>query len=55
MDGRLLAGKVRGEVAREVAALGRPVGLATVLVGDDAASAIYVRRKREACAEAGIE
>ncbi len=55
MDGRLLAEKVRGEVARDVAALGRAIGLATVLVGDDAASAIYVRRKREACAEAGIE
>jgi len=55
MDGRALAQKVRSDVAREVAALGRPVGLATVLVGDDPASAIYVRRKREACAEVGIE
>jgi methylenetetrahydrofolate dehydrogenase (NADP+)/methenyltetrahydrofolate cyclohydrolase len=34
--------------------LGRPPGLATVLVGDDPASAIYVRRKREASAEVGI-
>jgi len=55
MDGKELAARVRAEVARDVGELGRPVGLATVLVGDDAASAIYVRRKREACAEVGIE
>ena len=55
MDGKALAERVRAEVAREVAALGRPVGLATVLVGDNPASHVYVRRKREACAEAGIE
>jgi methylenetetrahydrofolate dehydrogenase (NADP+) / methenyltetrahydrofolate cyclohydrolase len=55
MDGRALAQKLRADVAREVAELGEPVGLATVLVGDDPASAIYVRRKQEACREAGIE
>ncbi|MCI0633552.1 MAG: bifunctional 5,10-methylenetetrahydrofolate dehydrogenase/5,10-methenyltetrahydrofolate cyclohydrolase, partial [Actinobacteria bacterium] len=44
-----------GEVAREVAELGTGVGLATVLVGDNPASHVYVRRKREACEEAGIE
>jgi methylenetetrahydrofolate dehydrogenase (NADP+) / methenyltetrahydrofolate cyclohydrolase len=55
MDGKALAAQVRAEVARQVAELGRPVGLATVLVGEDQASAIYVRRKREACAEVGVE
>jgi methylenetetrahydrofolate dehydrogenase (NADP+)/methenyltetrahydrofolate cyclohydrolase len=55
MDGKALAERARAEVAEEVAALGRPVGLATVLVGDNPASHVYVRRKREACAEAGIE
>jgi len=55
MDGKALAQQVRAEVAREVADLGRPVGLATVLVGDDPASAVYVRNKRQACADAGIE
>jgi methylenetetrahydrofolate dehydrogenase (NADP+)/methenyltetrahydrofolate cyclohydrolase len=55
MDGRALARKVREQVAREVAEFGRPVGLATVLVGDDPASAIYVGRKEEACREAGID
>ena len=55
MDGKALAAEVRAEVAREVAELGRPIGLATVLVGEDEASALYVRRKQEACAEVGIE
>jgi methylenetetrahydrofolate dehydrogenase (NADP+) / methenyltetrahydrofolate cyclohydrolase len=55
MDGKALAERVRKEVAVEVAALGRPVGLATVLVGDDPASAVYVRSKQKACREVGIE
>ncbi len=55
MDGKALAERVRAEVAREVTALGRPIGLATVLVGDDPASATYVRSKQRACAEAGID
>ena len=54
MDGKALAARVRREVASEVEEIGRPVGLATVLVGDDQASAIYVRRKQEACEEVGI-
>jgi methylenetetrahydrofolate dehydrogenase (NADP+) / methenyltetrahydrofolate cyclohydrolase len=55
MDGKALAERVRGEVAKEVAGLDRPVGLATVLVGDDPASAVYVRSKQKACREVGIE
>jgi methylenetetrahydrofolate dehydrogenase (NADP+) / methenyltetrahydrofolate cyclohydrolase len=55
MDGKALAERVRNEVAGEVAALGRPVGLATVLVGDDPASAVYVQNKQKACREVGIE
>jgi methylenetetrahydrofolate dehydrogenase (NADP+) / methenyltetrahydrofolate cyclohydrolase len=55
MDGKALAERVRKEVAGEVATLGRPVGLATVLVGDDPASAVYVRSKQKACREVGIE
>jgi methylenetetrahydrofolate dehydrogenase (NADP+) / methenyltetrahydrofolate cyclohydrolase len=58
IDGKAVATEVRARVAKEVQALapelGRPPGLATVLVGDDPASAIYVRRKREACEEVGI-
>ena len=55
MDGKGLAGRVRAEVKGEVDALGIPVGLATVLVGEDPASAIYIARKQEACREVGIE
>jgi methylenetetrahydrofolate dehydrogenase (NADP+) / methenyltetrahydrofolate cyclohydrolase len=58
IDGKAVAAGVRERVAAEVAELGgeigRPPGLATVLVGDDPASAIYVKRKREACEEVGI-
>jgi methylenetetrahydrofolate dehydrogenase (NADP+)/methenyltetrahydrofolate cyclohydrolase len=55
MDGRALAQRIRADVARDVATLGHAVGLATVLVGDNPASALYVSRKQEACREAGIE
>jgi methylenetetrahydrofolate dehydrogenase (NADP+)/methenyltetrahydrofolate cyclohydrolase len=55
MDGKALAERIRARVAEEVAEHDGPIGLATVLVGDDPASEIYVRRKREACEEAGIE
>jgi methylenetetrahydrofolate dehydrogenase (NADP+) / methenyltetrahydrofolate cyclohydrolase len=55
MDGKALAERVRREVAQEVSALSRPVGLATVLVGDDPASAVYVHNKQRACREVGIE
>jgi methylenetetrahydrofolate dehydrogenase (NADP+)/methenyltetrahydrofolate cyclohydrolase len=55
MDGKALAERVRGEVAQDVQGLDRPVGLATVLVGDDPASEIYVSSKQKACREVGIE
>lgn len=58
IDGRAVAARVREEVAASVAELGerhgRVPGLATILVGDDPASAIYVSGKRKACAEVGI-
>jgi methylenetetrahydrofolate dehydrogenase (NADP+) / methenyltetrahydrofolate cyclohydrolase len=54
MDGAALAARIRMEVATEVAELGR-LGLATVLVGEDAASHIYIGKKHEAASEAGIE
>jgi methylenetetrahydrofolate dehydrogenase (NADP+)/methenyltetrahydrofolate cyclohydrolase len=55
MDGKALAERVRSEVAQDVERLGRPVGLATVLVGDDPASEIYVSSKQRACREVGID
>ena len=54
MDGKELAAKVRENVAREVAELGH-VGLATVLVGDDPASHVYIAAKHKAATEAGID
>jgi methylenetetrahydrofolate dehydrogenase (NADP+)/methenyltetrahydrofolate cyclohydrolase len=55
MDGRALAERIRREVKDEVARLGDPIGLATILVGDDPASDIYIRGKHNAAAEAGID
>jgi methylenetetrahydrofolate dehydrogenase (NADP+) / methenyltetrahydrofolate cyclohydrolase len=58
IDGRAIAQEVRAQVARDVAAFtaetGAAPGLATVLVGEDPASAVYVANKRRACADAGI-
>src|SRR3954454_22930574 len=58
IDGKAIAQEVRAEVRDEVAAWvaegHEPPGLATVLVGDDPASAVYVGGKQKACAEAGI-
>jgi methylenetetrahydrofolate dehydrogenase (NADP+)/methenyltetrahydrofolate cyclohydrolase len=55
IDGRAVAEKVRAQVAKDVEAFGAPVCLATILVGDDPASHIYVGRKHDAAAQAGIE
>jgi len=59
IDGKAIAEKVRQTVAEDVAAMvaaGRPrPGLATVLVGDNPASQVYVSSKQKACAQAGIE
>jgi len=54
IDGKTLAAKVRAEVAEEVAELGH-VGLATVLVGDDPASHVYINSKQKMATAAGIE
>jgi methylenetetrahydrofolate dehydrogenase (NADP+)/methenyltetrahydrofolate cyclohydrolase len=59
IDGKAIAQEVRAEVKREVAdwvAEGHDApGLATVLVGDDPASALYVGNKQKASAEVGIQ
>src|ERR1019366_7475682 len=58
IDGKAIAARVRAEVASEVEAFtadtGRAPGLATVLVGDDPASAVYVGGKQRACREVGV-
>jgi methylenetetrahydrofolate dehydrogenase (NADP+) / methenyltetrahydrofolate cyclohydrolase len=53
MDGRALAARVREELKREIAEFG-PVRLATVLVGDDPASHVYIRLKHQAADDVGI-
>jgi methylenetetrahydrofolate dehydrogenase (NADP+)/methenyltetrahydrofolate cyclohydrolase len=55
IDGKAVAARVRERVTAEVASLPSAPGLATILVGDDPASAMYVRMKREDSAEVGIE
>ena len=58
IDGTAVARRVRADVGRGVAALvaggGTAPGLATVLVGEDPASEVYVRNKRRLCVEAGM-
>lgn len=58
LDGKKLAAQVRMEVAEKAAKLkekhGIVPGLAAVLVGDDPASHVYVKNKRQACTEAGL-
>ena len=60
IDGKAISARVRAEVAREVGEFsavhdGARPGLATVLIGDDPASAIYVAGKQKACKEVGME
>ena len=58
LDGKALAKKIQSELSQEVAVLepkiGRPPGLAVLMVGDNPASAVYVRNKEKACAKVGI-
>jgi methylenetetrahydrofolate dehydrogenase (NADP+) / methenyltetrahydrofolate cyclohydrolase len=53
MDGKALAERIRAQVAQEVKELGQ-VGLTTILVGEDPASELYIRRKHDAAKEVGI-
>ena len=54
IDGKQIAKKIRISIAEQVAKLDRKPGLAVVLVGDDPASAVYVRNKDNACKEVGF-
>lgn len=58
IDGKLVSESVRDEISQHVEKLGKETGiipgLAAVLVGDNAASEIYVRNKRKACEKVGI-
>ena len=54
IDGKAVAAALRAQVAARTATLGYRPGLAVVLVGDDPASAVYVRNKDRAAGAAGI-
>lgn len=58
IDGKAIAASIRAELTASIASRCqqglRPPGLAVVLVGDDPASVVYVRNKRQACAEVGV-
>ena len=57
IDGKALAASLRAGLAPRIArakAAGQPPGLAVILVGDDPASAVYVRNKIQACEDVGI-
>jgi methylenetetrahydrofolate dehydrogenase (NADP+)/methenyltetrahydrofolate cyclohydrolase len=57
INGKQIAAQIRSELKEQVermAAQGRRPGLAVVLVGDNPASAVYVRQKKKACHEIGI-
>jgi methylenetetrahydrofolate dehydrogenase (NADP+)/methenyltetrahydrofolate cyclohydrolase len=58
LDGKALAQKIQQELQEQIPALeariGRPPGLAVLMVGDNPASAAYVRNKEKACAQVGI-
>ena len=54
IDGGEIAKNLRSKISEEVKKLDRPPGLAVILVGEDPASAVYVRNKERACNEAGF-
>ncbi len=54
LDGKALAKTIRAQVAQEAALLPRQPGLAVILVGDDPASALYVKNKEKDCAQCGF-
>lgn len=54
IDGKEIAKNLRLKISEEVKKLDRPPGLAVILVGEDPASAVYVRNKERACNDAGF-
>ena len=55
IDGKAIAARLKSKLAEKIAShVGRKPGLAVILVGDDPASQIYVRNKRQACEQVGI-
>lgn len=54
LDGAALAEEIKRDLAQKVSQMKPQPGLATILVGDDEASKIYIRRKEQACREVGL-
>ena len=54
LDGKALSARMRERLGQEATALPRQPGLAVILVGDDPASAVYVRNKEKDCAQCGV-
>ena len=54
MDGKALAARIKEHIRVNCTKLPQPPSLAVVLVGDDPASAVYVRNKERDCSECGI-
>ncbi|MEA3272835.1 MAG: tetrahydrofolate dehydrogenase/cyclohydrolase catalytic domain-containing protein, partial [Patescibacteria group bacterium] len=54
IDGKKLAEKILKDVEKKIKKLPTPLGLAVILVGDDPASQIYIRKKEKACEKVGI-
>ena len=54
LDGKALSARMREQLRQKAAALPRQPGLAVILVGDDPASAVYVRNKEKDCAQCGV-
>lgn len=55
MDGKVIAERIRKEIAGKVAKLSSPIGLGTILVGSDPGSVAYVDGKHKDCAQVGIK
>jgi methylenetetrahydrofolate dehydrogenase (NADP+)/methenyltetrahydrofolate cyclohydrolase len=55
MDGKVIAERIRTEIAGKVAKLSSPIGLGTILVGSDPGSVAYVDGKHKDCAQVGIK
>ena len=54
LDGKALSVRMREQLRQKAAALPRQPGLAVILVGDDPASAVYVRNKEKDCTQCGV-
>jgi methylenetetrahydrofolate dehydrogenase (NADP+)/methenyltetrahydrofolate cyclohydrolase len=55
MDGKALAQRIKVDIAAAIGKLDKPIGLGTILVGDDPGSVAYVEGKHRDCAEVGIK